>query len=275
MKLKFLLFLLFALLLATSFINHVHGQDDEDEDDEDTYDDAAAETAEEAEEEEDNDNMYEPDAGQGSAHSLTDMPESSPDVLTAYVFPKGSISDGLPVGEETKVVVGIINNGEHSVNVTRAMGSINSPFQFSFHVKNFTMRGYQPQVEVPPGEERNIEFAFTPRDDIEAVDFTVCLTVFYEDDEETFSTQFFNSTVKFYEPNKGMDAQSVLSMFLLLGFVGAVGYFVSGSLMGKRKGVYSSSSGAGNDEEWVNTDFVESKSSGRRGSPKKNKRKSN
>jgi hypothetical protein len=274
MKLKFLLFLLFTALIATSFINNVRGQDDDE--DEDAYDEAAAETAEEAEEEEDNDNAYEPDAGQGSAHPLTDMPESSPDVITAFAFPQVSISDGLPVGEETKVVVGIINNGEHSVNVTRAMGSINSPFQFSFHVQNFTMRGYQPQVEVPPGEERTIEYAFTPRDDIEAVDFTVCLTVFYEDDEETFSTQFFNTTVKFYEPSKGMDAESVFSMFLVVAVVGALAFFGSSSLVGKKGGSFSTSSGAGNDEDWVNPNYLESKRSrSSKGSPRKSKKKSN
>ena len=83
MKLKFLLFLLFAALIATTVVNHVRADDD----DEDVYDEAAAETAEEAEEEEDNDNMYEPEAGQGSVHPLTDMPEASPDIIAAYVFP--------------------------------------------------------------------------------------------------------------------------------------------------------------------------------------------
>jgi len=273
MKLKFLLFLLFAALIATTVVNHVRA----DEDDEDAYDEAAAETAEEAEEEEDNDNMYEPEAGQGSVHPLTDMPEASPDVIAAYVFPKLSISEGLPIGEETKVVVGLINNGEHSINVTRAMGSINSPFQFSYHVQNFTMRGYQPQVEVPPGEERTVEYVFTPRDDMEASDHTVCLTVFYEDDEETFSTQFFNSTVKFYEPSKGMDAESVFSIFLGVVFVGVVGFFASSSFMGKKGSSYSSSSRSGNDEDWVNSNYLESKPTRKssKGSPRKSKKKSN
>jgi|EP00944_MAST-04C_sp_MAST-4C-sp1_P000962 hypothetical protein len=273
MKLKFLLFLLFAALIGTTVVNHVRADDD----DEDAYDEAAAETAEEAEEEEDNDNMYEPEAGQGSVHPLTDMPEASPDIIAAYVFPQLSISEGLPIGEETKVVVGLINNGEHSINVTRAMGSINSPFQFSYHVQNFTMRGYQPQVEVPPGEERTVEYVFTPRDDMEASDHTVCLTVFYEDDEETFSTQFFNSTVKFYEPSKGMDAESVFSIFLGVVFVSFVGYFASSSFMGKKGSSYSSSSRSGNDEDWVNSSYLESKTARKssKGSPRKSKKKSN
>ena len=141
------------------------------------------------------------------------------------------------------------------------------------------MRGYQPQVEVPPGEERTVEYVFTPRDDMEASDHTVCLTVFYEDDEETFSTQFFNSTVKFYEPSKGMDAESVFSIFLGVVFVGVAGFFATSS-MGKKavatqhKPPHICSASAGNDEDWVNSNYLESKTARRssKGSPRKSKK---
>ena len=112
---------------------------------------------------------------------------------------------------------------------------------------------------------------------MEASDHTVCLTVFYEDDEETFSTQFFNSTVKFYEPSKGMDAESVFSIFLGVVFVGVVGFFASSSFMGKKGSSYSSSSSSGNDEDWVNSNYLESKPTRKssKGSPRKSKKKSN
>ena len=79
--------------------------------------------------------------------------------------------------------------------------------------------------------------------------------------------------LNFMEPNKGMDAQSVLSIFSSR-ICWCCWIFCIRITNGQEKGVYSSSSGTGNDEDWVNTDFVESKSSGRRGkSKKKNKKK--
>jgi hypothetical protein len=252
MKINLLVLALFGLLLASSF-NVVTVRADDD-------DDAAAETAAEAAEEEDYEQAYEPDIDAGSAggvHPLTDMPEASPDVITAHFFTESPHT--MAVGKETTVVIGLINNGEHSINITRAMGSLNSPANFDMYVQNFTMRGYQPQVEIPAGEERAVEFTFTPREDIEPVDFIVCLTVFYEDDEETFSSQFFNQTVKFYEPPTEMTAESVGNMVMGAVVVAALLYYVA-SLFGGKKGgrartEQKSKEISGADDEWIDHSY--------------------
>lgn len=278
MNTRVLLIALLCALLATLVVfPAVHAAEEEDD-----YDDAAAETAEEAAEEEDYESAYEPE--QINLHPLTDMPEASPDVITSYFFTKG-IENGLPVGEEASVVVGLINNGEHSINITRAMGSLNSPFNFGFYVQNFTTgrdqqggRVYQPQVEVPAGEERSVEFSFTPREDIEPVDFVLCLTVFYEDDEETFSSHFFNQTVKFYEPATEMDAQSVFTMFVGVGFALSLTYVLFTCVVGgKRSGVSVSAdaSGKGTAQDWIDSNHLAAGKKRGSSSPRKSMRKRN
>lgn len=278
MNTRLLLIALLCALLATVLVFPTVRADEEEDD----YDEAAAETAEEAAEEEDYESAYEPD--QMNLHPLTDMPEASPDVITSYFFTKG-IENGLPVGEEASVVVGLINNGEHSINVTRALGSLNSPFNFGFYVQNFTTardekggRVYQPQVEVPPGEERSVEFSFTPREDIEPVDFVLCLTVFYEDDEETFSTHFFNQTVKFYEPATEMDAQSVFTMVVGVGFALTMTYALFSCVVGgKRSGVSggSDASGKGAAQDWIDSNHLATGKRRGSSSPRKSIRKRN
>lgn len=276
MNTRVLLIALLCALIATMVVfPTVRAAEEEDD-----YDDAAAETTEEAAEEEDYDNAYEPD--QVNLHPLTDMPEASPDVITSYFFTKG-IESGLPVGEEASVVVGLINNGEHSINVTRAMGSLNSPFNFGFYVQNFTTgpdqqggRVYQPQVEIPAGEERSIEFSFTPREDIEPVDFVLCLTVFYEDDEETFSSHFFNQTVKFYEPASEMDAQSVFTMTVGVGFALTLTYVLFNCVVGgKRRTINSDSSGKGSAQDWIDASHLSQTKKRGSSSPRKSVRKRN
>lgn len=263
MKINLLVLALFGLLLASSFNVVTVRADDED--------DAAAETAAEAVEEEDYEQAYEPDMDAGSAggvHPLTDMPEASPDVITAHFFTESPHT--MAVGKQATVVIGLINNGEHSINITRAMGSLNSPTNFDMHVQNFTMHNYQPQVEIPAGEERAVEYTFTPREDIEPVDFTVCLTVFYEDDEETFSSQFFNQTVKFYEPPTEMTAESVGNIAMGVVVVAALMYYVVSLFGGKKGGRARAEQGSqeisGADGDWVDASYH---------SPKKNKKKKN
>ena len=84
---------------------------------------AGAATTEEEEDVGDDDDEAEP------VHPLTDMPEASPHVTTAYVLTSAP-GKAVVLGSPITILCGFINRGEASINVSTIMGSLNSPFDF-------------------------------------------------------------------------------------------------------------------------------------------------
>jgi hypothetical protein len=65
----------------------------------------------------------------------------------------------FPIGETVTVLCHFTNTAEHyPFNVTAIMGSLNSPFDFNFHVQNYS---YKPLgVVVRPDEEFTFSYEF-------------------------------------------------------------------------------------------------------------------
>ena len=84
---------------------------------------AGAAATEEEEDAGDDDDEAEP------VHPLTDMPEASPHVTTAYVLTSAP-DKAVVLGSPITILCGFINRGEASINVSTIMGSLNSPFDF-------------------------------------------------------------------------------------------------------------------------------------------------
>jgi len=156
-----------------------------------------------------------------NVHYLTDMPEPSPDVICNGVFPK---FDGarLPMGEVADVIVGLVNRGQEPMNVTSIAGSINSPFDFGYYIQNFTGQQYNQLVH--EDDEITLRYKFMPIDTLDPVDYHISLTVFYENDEELFSTTFFNATVTFYEPESAFGFQQIVKYLGMIGAAAAAVY---------------------------------------------------
>jgi hypothetical protein len=101
-------------------------------------------------------------ASQASApvfvHPLTNMPPASDDVETAFIYPAHS-NQNFPIGETVTVLCHFTNTAQHNpLNVTAIMGSLNSPFDFNFHVQNYS---YKPLgVVVRPDEEFTFSYEF-------------------------------------------------------------------------------------------------------------------
>lgn len=143
---------------------------------------------------------------QAFVHPLTNMPNSAVDIRTSYFFPKHT-DQKFPIGETVTVLCHLINEGQTSYNITAVMGSLNSPFDFNFHIQNYTYKPFG--IVVKAGEEYTFDYQFQLHQSLEPVEYAVAHTIFYEDDSESFSSTFFNQTVELYYPNNEYDFETV------------------------------------------------------------------
>lgn len=221
MKLTTFLILLLGLIAVSSsfFATSAYAQEDEDE--EDTAADATTE-------DEDYESPSEP------VHPLTNMEGPSPDVVTTYVLP-GHSGDTfkIAVNQENSIIVGFVNKREadsegNAMKVKAIAGSLNSGYNFATYIQNFTVLAFQPQEVVDPGAEMTFEFNFKVDGATDLQQSQLSLTIFYEDDNEDFTTTFFNETVTLYEENGGFDREMIMTYLILFVFLGVGGYYVVG-----------------------------------------------
>jgi hypothetical protein len=64
----------------------------------------------------------------------------------------------FPIGDVVTVLCHFTNQGEYPYNITAIMGSLNSPFDFNFHIQNYS---YKPVgIVARPGEEITLDYQF-------------------------------------------------------------------------------------------------------------------
>ena len=165
--------------------------------------------------------------GWAQFHPLSMMPPASEDVSVSFYYPN---HDGhgskLPVNDVVTVLCHFSNEGESTLNVTAAMGSLNMAHDFNFYVQNFTFKPVG--LVLPPNEEMTFsyEFIMDPRLDT-TQDYTLAHSVFYENvakPEDWYTSTFFNSTVELYTTEAEVDLESIVMIIgALIGTVFTVG----------------------------------------------------
>jgi len=275
MKLSHFLILLLGLLAVTStfFATPAYAQDDVDEDE----DGADAESADD-----EDDAAYE--QPEVAPHPLTNMEGPSPDVITTYVLPghTGGAFD-IAVNKDNSIIVGFVNKCEadsegNAMKVRAIGGSLNSAYNFGTYIQNFTIIEFKPQEVVDPGAEMTFEFNFKVERSTDLQQSQLALTIFYEDENEDFTTTFFNETVMLFEESGSFTQEVIGTYVILLGICAACGYLAWGFVkaqMGikstKTKAVKSSSSGPADPNEYME-DFLSNDVYSKK---KKSKRKKN
>lgn len=156
-------------------------------------------------------------------HPLTDMPPTHDAVETASWFP-GNPKKEFPAGQLSDVAIGFHNGAAESVNISAIMGSLNSPFDFSYHVQNFSYQIYDARLQ--PGEEVSLEYQFMPYAQLQPREFTLALTVFYHTDKTLYSTTFYNTTVDIVEASTVVDTQLIFLYLMFLGLLAGLGYVI-------------------------------------------------
>lgn len=187
-------------------------------------------------------------------HPLTDLPPSG-QITTAYYFPDHPKKE-FPAGDLVKVVVGIHNHASEPYNISAIMGSVNSPMDFSIYLLNFTQRLYFELL--PANEELSVEYMFRPDPLLSPREFTIALTLFYEDLKGAiYSSTFFNSTVDIKDQNRLVDTDLVflyLTIAALIGFAGFLAYQQLGTMglfKKSKKTTKASTSVADDQDEWI------------------------
>ena len=123
-------------------------------------------------------------------------------------------------------------------------------------------------------EEQTFRYRFMPMNslDLDPVKYNLALTVFYENEEELFSTTFFNETVSFSE---GENAPGIFSLVMYIGAaLAALGAFFVFS--GNKAPTFVSSNGSSSADgsEWVQgLDAQGANSSGKTVKKRRNKKK--
>eukprot|EP00184_Porphyridium_aerugineum_P006605 CAMPEP_0184699438 /NCGR_PEP_ID=MMETSP0313-20130426/5707_1 /TAXON_ID=2792 /ORGANISM="Porphyridium aerugineum, Strain SAG 1380-2" /LENGTH=326 /DNA_ID=CAMNT_0027158531 /DNA_START=165 /DNA_END=1148 /DNA_ORIENTATION=- len=175
-------------------------------------------------------------------HPLTNIPPPAKGSRSTYfvsnkyrVKAEGDSKFRFVMGKEVSVLGGLYNPGPTNFVIYGVMGSLNHGNQFSKYIQNFS---YIPvNRSLAAGEESSFEYSFTPYERLEAQDYFVSLTVFYEDlgyasEDGTQRTgmgphanTFFNETVLLAEGESEIDnrifysATLVTAVMLLVGIL--------------------------------------------------------
>jgi len=121
------------------------------------------------------------------------------------------------------VLVGFRNEGNTPVNVTSIAGSLNNAAEYHYHMHNYTHTHYGQMVQ--PQEEYTFSYTFHLHDLLDPVMYRSPLTVFYETEEYSFRTTFFNGTIEVKEPPSRVDVPMMMTWCILLSLIGGIALY--------------------------------------------------
>jgi len=130
-------------------------------------------------------------------------------------------------------LVGFHNKGDSTFNLTAVGAALHSPFDYNYHIQNFTYR--EVSSIVGGGEEASVEYQFTPDKSLEPLEFHLSASLYYNDtgSGKLFRSTFVNQTIELIEKSSGFDAKTIFTYILAfagLGLAGYIGINISGSL---------------------------------------------
>ncbi|KAJ1446615.1 hypothetical protein M885DRAFT_545736 [Pelagophyceae sp. CCMP2097] len=133
-------------------------------------------------------------------HRLTDIPPPG-DFVTATAFLIGSNktrSRKWVVGGSATVLCHFKHRLAEAVRVTGVQGSLNNVKEYKYHLQNFSYDGEAHDSAV--GEDLTLDYTFDLADHLDAGEWRVAATVFYNVGDSAYATTFFNETVTLEHP---------------------------------------------------------------------------
>ena len=154
-----------------------------------------------------------------------------PDVSTTVYFPEKNVK----IGERNSIVIGFSNKGRDSFNVTAMGAHLHSPFDYSYHIQNFTAYRIEGS-SIGPGQQGSVEYFFTPDPAIEPHDFWLSAWVLYNNSaQRMFVNTVYNGTVTLVDEKGALDAKGIMSNVWLLAILAAIGYGIKQRFAAKPK----------------------------------------
>jgi hypothetical protein len=250
---KFWAFLLMGML-ALAFVTNVAAQGSE------TEEEAGEENKKRADDDEEEDE-----------EELLLIPHR--DVSVSYYFPDAP-NRKLKLGENINLLLGFHNKADEAFNITGIGAHLQSPFDLSYYIQNFTARRVVG-APVGPGQQAAAEYQFRPDPTLEPVEYWFSAWVIYNNsNDQVYMHYFYNGTIELVEENAGFGSKQVLSYLLIVAGLGLAGYmFLRSSGFQKRsrsrveRGTRSDASSDIND--LVYRPSATSRPVGKRAAPKK------
>jgi len=215
---KFWAFLLLGML-ALAFVANVAAQSESQ-----TEEDAGEESKKRADDDEEEDE-----------EELLLIPHR--DVSVSYYFPDAP-DRRLKLGENINILLGFHNKADEAFNITGIGASLQSPFDLSYYIQNFTARRVMG-APVGPGQQAAAEYQFRPDPTLEPVEYWLSAWVIYNNsNDQVYMHYFYNGTVELVEENAGLGSKQVLTYLLIVAGLGLAGYMflrVSGSQKRSRR----------------------------------------
>jgi len=150
---------------------------------------------------------------------------SSPDAIFTSIFDNVVDQKTFLQGDTVQLVIGLHNKGKTSFNVTQIFAAIVMPHDFKQYVQNFTRD--HPNVLALPNEQLTFLYELRPDPLLEPREWGLIATVSYTDasnENTTFVSTVYNSTVTLQEPESTLDAQTLFTYLLVLALLGLLAY---------------------------------------------------
>ncbi|GAB4824114.1 hypothetical protein N2152v2_011160 [Parachlorella kessleri] len=133
-------------------------------------------------------------------------------------------------GKSVPCVIGVRNAGGTLVNITAAQASLNSPYNASMSLYNFTTQPYF--LPLPAGQEASLEYnVFMPRQ-LPPREFNLKIQLYYTVEGPMLVNLFFNQTINIIEEPTWFDLE-LLGLWLVgFALLGIAAWFAAEYLKG-------------------------------------------
>lgn len=118
------------------------------------------------------------------------------------------------MGDEVTILCKFSHKLSKVVNVTGLMGSLNSPVNFNYYLQNFS---YDAESYTATAyEDVTFDYTFKIADTLDAGQWQVAVTLFYQVGRYLYATTFYNQTITLVHPSGGYSLFGGLVTLLVL-----------------------------------------------------------
>jgi len=159
-----------------------------------------------------------------------------PEVSVSWVFPD-NLDRRLKLGEVSSLLLGFQNRAEQAFNITGVGAHLQSPFDLSYYIQNFTARRVSGAA-VGPGQYGSVEYQFRPDSILEPNEYWMTAWVIYNNSaDQVYLHTFYNGTVELFDEG-GNFGRSFLNIALAVAVIGVLTFIlVSVTNLTKKTGI--------------------------------------
>ncbi|KAK9052060.1 hypothetical protein SSX86_028688 [Deinandra increscens subsp. villosa] len=148
----------------------------------------------------------------------------APGVETVAVFPK-NFAKMVVAGQETELLVGMKNEGEHSIKVIAVHASVHLPFDHRMLVQNLSTLAFN-NASVPASVQATFPYIFAVSKFLQPGTFDLVGTIVYEIDQLPYQNVFYNGTIEVTEAGGLVSVETVFLVSLGLALLVLLGLWV-------------------------------------------------